>query len=119
MKDLQIRTRSYALRIIRLFDSLPKTNPAKTIGTQLLRSGTSVGANYAESCRSRSKADFVNKHEICLQELEESLYWIDLLVDAGIKKPNLLDPLRKETEELIAIFITIVKRAKSNSRRDA
>jgi len=116
MKDLQIRTRSYALRIIRLFDELPKSNPAKTIGSQILRSGTSVGANYAESCRARSDADFVNKHEICLQELEETLYWLDLILDAGIKEEQLLAPLRKETEELIAIFITIIKRTKSRNK---
>lgn len=113
MKDLQARTRSYALRIIRLYDELPKSNPAKTIGNQILRSGTSVGANYAESCRARSDADFINKHEICLQELEETLYWIDLLIEAGIKKQELLVPLHIETEELIAIFITIIKRTKS------
>jgi four helix bundle protein len=93
-KDLKNRTRGYALRIINLYSALPGRNPAKVIANQLLRSGTSVGANYSEAVHARSDADFINKHEICLQELEETMYWLDLLTDANIVKVERIEPLK-------------------------
>lgn len=112
-QDLRLRTRQFALRIIKLVASLPKTGPGKIIGSQILRSGTSVGANYAEAFRSRSKPDYISKHGVCLQELEETAYWLDLLTDAEIVKPARLSPLKQETSELIAIFVSIIKSTKS------
>lgn len=110
--DLQDRTKQFALRIIRLFRSLPKTTEAQVLGKQLLRSGTSVGANYREAHRGRSKAEFVAKCGDSLKELEESAYWLDLLADGDLMPAAKLQPLRAECNELIAIFVTIIKRAR-------
>ena len=85
-RELKSRTKSYALRIIKLFKSLPKTVEAQVIGKQILRSGTSVGAQYREACRSRSTAEFISKIESSLQELDETAYWLELLVDGGFFK---------------------------------
>ena len=82
--DLKVRTKTYALRIVRLYTSLPKTTEAQVIGKQLLRSGTSVGANYREAYRARSTAEFIAKCGISLQELDETSYWLELLIDAEI-----------------------------------
>jgi four helix bundle protein len=83
-QDLRLRTKTFALRIIRLYVALPKTTEAQVIGKQLLRSGTSVGARYREACRARSDAEFISKLEAALQELDESEYWIELLIDGAI-----------------------------------
>jgi four helix bundle protein len=109
--DLMRRTTEFALRIIRMFISLPKTIE-EVLGKQVLRSGTSVGANYREACRGRSKAEFVSKCGDSLRELEESAYWLELLVDSGIVASDKLSCLRQECVELIAIFVTIINRAK-------
>jgi four helix bundle protein len=111
-QDLRARTREYALRIIRLYESLPKSGAAHVISHQLLRSGTSVGAHYSESCRAKSKADFISKTEGGLQELEESVYWMELLIQADYINQNKLKPLIEESNELIAIFVTMVKNTK-------
>ena len=84
MNDLRDRTKRFALQIIKMFTALPKTAEAQVIGKQVLRSGTSVGANYREAYRSRSKAEFTAKIGECLKELEETSYWLELLVDSGI-----------------------------------
>lgn len=89
-QDLRKRTRDLALRIIKLYESLPKTGAVHVISHQLLRSGTSVGAQYSESCRAKSKADFISKIEGALQELEESLYWMELLIQADYLSQNKL-----------------------------
>ena len=81
--DLRDRTKTFALQIIRMFAAIPKTTEAQVLGKQLLRSGTSVGANYREAYRARSRAEFISKCGDSLRELEETLYWLDLLVDAG------------------------------------
>ena len=83
--DLKERTKLFALRIIRLFGTLPKTTEAQVLGKQLLRSGTSVGANYREAHRGRSKPEFIAKCGDSLRELEESAYWLELLVEAGVE----------------------------------
>ena len=111
--DLGQRTRKFALRIVRLYSSLPKSAAAQVIGKQILRSGTSVGAHYSEAKRAKSDRDFISKLEGGLQELEETAYWLDLLGDASIVSAEKLAPLRKETEELIAILVTIVKKVKA------
>jgi len=112
-QDLKARTKQFALRIVRLYTSLPKTNEAQVIGKQVLRSGTSVGAQYREAQRAKSDADFINKVEGSLQELDETGYWLELLKDSGIFSAEKLNPLLKETDELIAILVTIVKKVKS------
>ena len=113
--DLRERTKEFALRIIRVFSALPKTTEAQVLGKQVLRSGTSVGANYREAYRGRSKAEFIAKCGDSLRELEETAYWLELLVDSGIAKPHNLSGLRQECDELTAIFVTILKRSKENS----
>src|SRR5512137_1515277 len=112
-QDLGKRTNDFALRIIRLYAALPKTTEAQVIGKQVLRSGTSIGAHYREARRAKSDADFINKMEGGLQELDETAYWLELLGEASIVKPERLKPLLDEVEELIAIFVTMVKRVKS------
>ena len=102
----------FALRVVRMFTQLPKSTEAQVLGKQLLRSGTSVGANYREAFRGRSKAEFVAKCGDCLREVEESAYWLELLVAAGIVSAAKLKSLRQECNELTAIFVTILKRSK-------
>ena len=115
MKDLDLKTRTttFALRIIKLFSSLPRTPEAQVIGKQVLRSGTSVGAQYREACRARSNAEFISKMESSLQELDETSYWLELLVEGEMVKPAKLRELQNETNELTAIFVSSVKTAKS------
>jgi four helix bundle protein len=107
-----MRTKSFALRVIRVFSALPRTSEAQILGKQVLRSGTSIGANYREAHRGRSKAEFIAKCGDCLREIEETAYWLELLVDSGIVSAEKIAPLRGETVELTAIFVTIVTRAK-------
>lgn len=111
--DLRLRTRSFALRIVRLYTSLPKTAEAQILGKQLLRSGTSVGAHYHEATRSRSNAEFISKIEAGLQELEETVYWLNLLIDSGIVKKTQVSELCDEADELTAILVASVKTVKN------
>jgi four helix bundle protein len=111
-EDLIDRTKRFALRVIRLFVSLPKTGEAQVLGKQLLRSGTSVGANYREAHRARSRAEFAAKCGDSLREIEESAYWLELLEESGILPATKLKDLRTETNELTAIFVTIVTKSK-------
>jgi four helix bundle protein len=103
------------LRTLRLVASLPKTREADVLGKQLLKAGTSIGANYREARRGRSRADFASKIGICLQEADESLYWLELLVESGLVRSQLLSALMSEAEELIAIFAASLKTARSRS----
>jgi four helix bundle protein len=111
--DVGTRTKQFALRIIRLFEALPSGEVARTLGRQILRSGTSIGAQFREARRAKSDADFINKVQGALQELDETAYWLELLVEADIIKRPLLDPLQLECHELTAILVTIVKRVKA------
>ena len=104
------------LRIIRLYAALPKSTEAQVIGKQLLRSGTSVGAHYRESLRSRSNAEVVSKIEGGLQELEETRYWLELLAESGIIHQERLAFLFQESDELMAILVTCVKKVKERPR---
>ena len=110
--ELRARTKQFALRIIRLYSSLPKTTETQVLGKQVLRSGTSVGAHYREAQRAKSDADFISKMEGALQELDETAYWLELLVESKILAKSKLAALMKETDELIAIFVTIVNKMK-------
>lgn len=110
--DLRERTQSFALRIIRMFVALPKTDEAQVLGKQVLRSGTSVGANFREAHRARSKAEFIAKVGDCLKELDETTYWLELLTQSGIVSEGKLASLQDETHQLLAILTTISKNAK-------
>lgn len=114
-EDLKVRTKRFALDIIRLYVSLPKNDLTRVIGGQFLRSGTSVGAHYRECCRARSDAEFISKLEGGMQELEETLYWLELLVDSQQCQPHLVEPLIKEVNELMSILMTIVRNRKNKS----
>jgi four helix bundle protein len=113
--DLRLRTRSFALRIVRLYTSLPRSAEAQVLGKQLLRSGTSVGAHYHEATRARSNAEFISKLQGGLQELEETVYWLHLLIDSGIVKKEKLSGLCQEADELAAIFVASVKTVKKRT----
>jgi four helix bundle protein len=97
-----------------MFSQLPNKTEARVIGRQVLRSGTSVGANYREAFRGRSRAEFISKCGDSLRELEETAYWLELFVDASLVRAEQLAKLRQETHELTAIFVTILKRSKEN-----
>jgi four helix bundle protein len=112
MRDLRERTKAFALRIIRLYGSLPETIEAQTIGKQVLRSGTSIGAHYREASRAKSTPDFVSKIEGATQEADETSYWLELLIESVIVSADKLQPLLDETNELLAILITMGKNAK-------
>jgi four helix bundle protein len=114
--DLKKRTKQFGLRVIRLVESLPSTSTARTIGNQLLRSGMSVGANYRAACRGKSKADFVAKAGISLEEADECMYWMEMLQEAGIVPAEKLKDLMKETGELVAIFTASIKTARAHLR---
>ena len=134
--DLRERTKVFALRVIKMFSALPKTEVARVLGKQVLRSGTSVGANYREANRARSKAEFIAKIGDCLKELDEpsgarqtmrqhcpkgerggahqTAYWLELLVNSETVPAPRLEPLQDECQQLLAIFTTISKKSKSN-----
>lgn len=112
-QDLKLRTKQFALQMIRLYTSLPKTTEAQVLGRQALNSGTSVGAQYREAQRAKSDADFISKVEGSLQELDETAYWLELLKDSGMVSVEKLNPLLKEADELTAILVTIVKKVKN------
>ncbi|MDR3458753.1 MAG: four helix bundle protein [Verrucomicrobiae bacterium] len=112
-KDLKARTKEFVLRVIRMYSGLPKNDTvAQVPGKQVLRSGTSVGANDREASRGRSKAEFIAKTGDCLKEIEETEYWLGLLVDSGCVLAANMAGLLDETRQLIAIFATINKNAK-------
>lgn len=115
--DLRHRTKQFALRVVRVYAALPVAVLAQTLGKQVLRSGTSVGAHYREACRARSDAEFVSKLEVGLQELDETVYWLELLTEAGVFPPERLADLITEADELIAILTASVKSVKARTGR--
>ena len=112
-RDLKERTKAFALRVIRLYSRLPKMTVAQVMGKQVLRSATSVGANYREADEGRSKAEFIAKMGDSLRELSETEYWLELLIESGTTKPEAMTPLLEETRQLKAIFSTIIRKARS------
>ncbi|GAB4555773.1 MAG: four helix bundle protein [Pleurocapsa sp.] len=117
-QDLRNRTKEFALRIIRLYSSLPSSSTvAQVIGKQILRSGTSVGAHYREAYRSRSDAEFISKIQGGLQELEETVYWLELLIESELVSETRLKNLLQECSELTAIFIASVKKVKQRQSK--
>ena len=113
-KRLQSRTKQFAIEIIKTFVSLPKNEPAHVIGRQFLRSGTAVAANYRAACRARSLADFISKLAIVLEEADETLFWLELLVESNLVRSELLEPVRSECGELVKIFASSLATAKAN-----
>lgn len=115
-KQMRARTKRFALAIVSLFVALPKSTVAQVLGRQVLRSGTSVGAHYREACRAKSDADFVRKIEGALQELDEAAYWLELFAESKITSEGSVQVLLMEVDELMAIFVTVVKSLKSTGK---
>ena len=111
--ELKQRTKQFALRVLKLVRTLSKDTAGQTIGRQLFRCAASVGANYRAVCRARSKADFVAKLAIVEEEADEACYWIELIIEAELMKPNLVQPLLGEANELVAIITASRKSASS------
>ncbi len=111
--DLRDRTRDFALRIMRLCKALPKTAEGGVIKRQLLRSGTSIGATYSAARRGRSHADFVSKLGVALEEADETVYWLELIVHAGLIPTKQIEPLLDEANQLVAILVSSLRTAKS------
>lgn len=113
-KQLQDRTKAFAIKIIHAFAALPKLEAARIIGRQFLRSGTSVAANYRAASLARSKAEFISKLGVVVEEADETLFWLDLLVDSGLVRSEVVETLRLECNELVRIFSSSLATAKSN-----
>jgi four helix bundle protein len=114
-EELKIRTKQFALRIINLAEALPQKPSGRIIRNQLIHSGTSVGANYRSACRGRSKAEFISKLGIALEEADESAYWLELIIEGKLLKKELVEPLLNEANELTAIFSASIKTAKDKA----
>ncbi len=113
-EEMKARTKSFANRIVKLCEALPDKWVAKTLGRQLLRSGTSVGANYRAVCRAKSNADFINKLRVVEEECDESLFWMELLVENNLVKPARLNDLMKEANEILSIVVASAKTARTS-----
>ncbi len=112
--ELKHRTKEFALRILQLVEALPKTASGRAIGNQLTRSGTSVGANYRAACRGRSKAEFVAKLGIAVEEADESGYWLELIIEGKLLPRKRVDPLLTEANELTAILVASMRTSRAN-----
>ncbi|MEK6337455.1 MAG: four helix bundle protein [Acidobacteriota bacterium] len=117
-EQLKNRTKQFAIRIVKLFRSLPKTEEARIIGKQVLRSGTSIAANYRAVCRARSKAEFIAKVGIVVEEADETVLWLELLVETDIVRENQMTSLLSESNELLAIFAASQYTARKRRRLD-
>ncbi len=114
---LKAKTKLYALRVIKLVESLPRNRTAEVIGRQLLRSATSVGANYRAACRAKSSADFVAKMSIVEEEADECLYWMELLIESGLVSQKRLVDLIEESDAIVAIVVSSIKTARRGKLR--
>jgi len=115
-EELKRRTKEFTVRIIRLVEALPRGRSGDVIAKQIVRCGSSVGANYRAACRARSTADFVSKMHIVEEEADEALYWLEILADSGLMKKDRLVGLMKEAEELLAISVASINTAKGRAR---
>jgi len=116
-EELKYRTKQFALMIIKLVEDLPNNRAGNTLGNQIIRSGTSVAANYRSACRARSHADFISKITVVEEERDESLFWLEMILEANLLGTNRIEPLIKEANELTAIFTASGKTAKQNNRK--
>jgi len=114
--QLKPRTKQFAIRTMRLVEALPATRTADVIGRQLLRSALSVGSNYRSACRARSRADFVSKMGIVEEEIDECLYWMEMLIEGGALKQERLEPLMSEAGEIAAMVVASIRTARRNRR---
>jgi len=114
-EELLERTKKFALRVMNLTNVLPEKNRGRLVGNQLFRSGTSVAANYRAACRARSTAEFISKLCIVEEEVDESAFWMEMIIESGMIKKDLVEPLLKEARELLAIFIASKKTARKNN----
>ena len=117
-EEMKVRTKTYANRVVKLCAALPQDWVARTLGMQLLRSGTSVGANYRAVCRAKSAADFLNKLRIVEEECDESLFWMELLVDNNLVRARRLASLLQEGNEILAIVVASAKTARASTCED-
>ena len=118
-EELKARTKSFALRVIKLVDAMPRSLAAQVIGKQLLRSATSVGANYRAACRAQSHAEFAAKLSIVVEEADETVYWLELLRESRLLKPERLAKILKEANELVAIAVASRKTAKGGGLKQS
>jgi four helix bundle protein len=116
-QELKARTKQFGLRVMNLIVALPETSAGRAIGNQLVRSGTSVGANYRAACRSRSKAEFIAKIGTVAEEADESAFWLEMIMEGGLLKNELVIALHREAEELAAIFTASGRTAKYNNQQ--
>lgn len=116
-RELKERTKQFALRIIKLVDALPKTTTGRAIGNQLIRSGTSVGANYRSACHGRSKSEFAAKLGTVAEEADETCFWLELIMDGNLLPQCQIEPLFKEANELTAIFTAGVRSAQQRKTK--
>ncbi len=116
-EELIERTKKFALDVIDVIDLLPKNNKGQVLGRQLLKAATSVGANYRAACRARSKAEFISKLGIVVEESDECIYWLELIKDCKMLNTEMLNTLITEAHELTAIFVTTINSAKRNSKK--
>ena len=114
--DLKARTKAFALRIFKLVDALPKTTQGRAVANQIIRSGTSVAANYRAACRARSRAEFIAKIGVVEEEADETLFWLELIVDASLVSADRIRPLIVEADEIVAIMAASRKSAIANRR---
>lgn len=114
-EELKARSRHIALCVIRLVNGLPKSLAAEVIGRQLLKSGTSIGANYRSACRARSQRDFIAKMGIVEEEADETLYWLELLVDAGLVEREKVEQLLDEVDQFVAISVSSIRTARDQN----
>ena len=115
-ETMKQRTKAFAVRIIKLVDSLPNKVTSREIGRQLLRSGMSVGSNYRAACRGRSKAEFCSKLGIVEEEADESIFWMELLVEAGLVEQKQLAPLVAEGDEILRVVISSIRTARNREK---
>jgi four helix bundle protein len=117
--DLKKRTKAFALRILKLVDALPKTTAGRALASQIVRSGTSVAANYRAACRARSTADFIAKMGIVEEEADETLFWLELLEESELVSASKLPAIKQEANELNAITVASIKTARRNRAADS
>ncbi len=113
--ELKNRTKRFALRILKLARSLPKNDESRIIGRQIIRSGTAVGANYRAACRARSTSEFIAKLGIVIEEADETVFWLEIIIESGLMKRELVDLLLSEANELTAIFVSAIKTKKGKN----
>ena len=114
--EMKARTKSFALRIIKLVEALPSNRTADVVGKQLVRSGTSVGANYRAACRAKSNADFMAKMGTVEEEADESAFWLELIVESGLMKEELVKDLLDEADQIVAIMVSSINTARGHKR---